>query len=121
MTDCLVVDDSKTIRKVIVGILKNLDIQSREAESGIAAYEECMRVMPEVILLDWHMPEMNGLEFLKKLRSEPTGLTPKVIFCTTESAIENIEQAIEAGADEYIMKPFDEEILASKMSMVSVL
>ena len=121
MTDCLVVDDSQTIRKLITRILHSLNIQTREAESGEAAYEECRRAMPEVILLDWQMPGMDGLEFLKKLRSDPAGAAPKVIFCTTESTLENIDLAIEAGADEYIMKPFDEEILSSKLTMVGAL
>lgn len=121
MTDCLVVDDSRTIRKVITGILSKMNIQHREADSGLTAYEQCQRAMPAFILLDWQMPGMDGLEFLKKLRQEPDGGSPKVIFCTTESGIENIDKAIRAGADEYIMKPFDQDILTSKLSMIGAL
>ena len=72
--------------------------------------------MPEAILLDWNMPVMNGIEFLRQLRSEPGGDTPTVVFCTVENDIDHIRTALEAGANEYIMKPFDGEIIAAKFA-----
>ena len=78
-------------------------------------------MMPDAILLDWNMPVMDGLEFLAQLRSMPSGTKPKVIFCTTENEVAQITRAIAAGADEYIMKPFDKEIVHSKLVEVGLL
>ncbi len=72
--------------------------------------------MPEAILLDWNMPVMNGLDFLIKLRLEAGGKKPVVVFCTTENDMAHITQALRAGADEYVMKPFDGEIIESKFA-----
>jgi two-component system chemotaxis response regulator CheY len=72
--------------------------------------------MPEAILLDWTMPVMTGIDFIKQLRQEPKGDQPKVVFCTTENDVERIAEAIKAGADEYMMKPFDGDILQSKFA-----
>ena len=117
----LVVDDSATIRKVIRHILETLNIQVQEAENGQRALECCQKEMPNFILLDWNMPVMSGIEFLEALRSLPEGGTPKVILCTTENNFSHIAQAMAAGADEYIMKPFNEDIIKEKLEMVGVL
>ena len=77
--------------------------------------------LPDVILLDWNMPVMNGIEFLRELRAAPGGDTPKVVFCTTENDLAHIMEAMGSGADEYIMKPFDAEIIESKFSQVGIL
>ena len=77
--------------------------------------------MPDVILLDWNMPVMDGIDFLRELRNLPGGDIPKVIFCTTENDIESIQKAIDAGANEYIMKPFDSEIIQAKFAQVGLL
>ena len=77
--------------------------------------------MPDCVLLDWNMPVMNGIEFLKALRAEFGPDNPPVVFCTTETDMSAIEQAIEHGAQEYIMKPFDEEILVGKFAQVGLL
>ena len=76
--------------------------------------------MPDVVLLDWNMPVMSGMEFLKPLRQPGHGDQPKVVFCTTENDIAHIRAAIAAGADEYVMKPFDRETLHSKLQIVGV-
>ncbi len=73
--------------------------------------EECAKDMPDAILLDWNMPVMSGIEFLRLLRKMDGGQTPIVVFCTTENDIQHIQEAITAGANEYIMKPFDSEII----------
>ena len=121
MTYCLIVDDSKVIRMVARKILQELNFETEEAVDGKEALEACKRKMPEAVLLDWNMPVMDGLEFLRELRKLPGGAAPRVLFCTTENDMEHIQQAIEAGADEYIMKPFDSEIIQAKFSQVGLL
>ncbi|WP_029040367.1 response regulator [Cucumibacter marinus] len=114
MKTCLVVDDSSVIRKVARRIIEDLDFSVDEAEDGQEAFEKCRREMPDAILLDWNMPIMSGLEFLKSLRSYIGGDKPKIVFCTTENDVGQIAMALKAGANEYIMKPFDREILENK-------
>ena len=121
MKYCLIVDDSRVVRRFAREILRDLDFHTEEAENGSVALELCRRRMPELILLDWNMPIMNGLEFLRALRAEPGGDQPKVVFCTTESELDRIREAVMAGADEYIMKPFDSEIVAGKVAQVGLL
>jgi len=112
---CLIIDDSPTIRKVVRRILQDLPFEVEEAENGEIGLARCDLRMPNVILLDWNMPVMNGIEFLRSLRSRAGGDSPAVIFCTTESDVEHIREAIEGGANEYIIKPFDAEMLRSKL------
>ena len=120
MKTCLVVDDSKVIRKVARHILETLSFDVREAADGREALDVCVQSPPDVILLDWNMPVMSGMDFLRALRSTPGGEKPKVVFCTTENGMAYIRAAIEAGADEYVMKPFDRETLESKLQIVGV-
>ena len=121
MRTCLVVDDSSVIRKVARRILEGLDFQIIEAEDGEKALEVCKRQLPEAILLDWNMPVIDGYEFLGNLRRLPGGDEPKVVFCTTENDIDHISRALAAGANEYIMKPFDKEIISAKFAEVGLL
>lgn len=121
MKTCLVVDDSKVVRKISRRIMENLSFSVREAENGQEAFESCEKSLPNVILLDWNMPVMDGLTCLKKIRSLPKSKDTVVIFCTTENDLGHIQSAIEASANEYIMKPFDEEILKSKLAQTGVL
>ncbi len=116
MKQCLVVDDSRVIRKVARKILEELQFDIAEAEDGKIALDHCRKTMPDAILLDWNMPNMNGLEFLRALRREAGGEKPVVVFCTTENDINHITEAMTAGANEYIMKPFDREIIEAKFS-----
>ena len=116
MKQCLIVDDSRVIRKVARRILEELKFAIDEAEDGSDALEICRRKMPDAILLDWNMPNMSGIEFLRALRREPSGGKPIVVFCTTENDIAHITEAIGAGANEYIMKPFDKEIVEAKFA-----
>jgi two-component system chemotaxis response regulator CheY len=117
---CLVVDDSRVIRKVSRRILEDLGFEVAEAADGVEALAWCSAVMPDAILLDWNMPQMNGLEFLRRLRAEPHGADPKVIFCTVENELDRIREALEAGADEFIMKPFDGGIVAGKLAYLGL-
>jgi two-component system chemotaxis response regulator CheY len=120
MKRCLVVDDSGVVRKVARRIVETLNFSVIEAEDGEKALEACKRSMPEAVLLDWNMPVMDGLEFLVNLRRMPGGETPKVVFCTTENGMDHIARALEAGADEYIMKPFDKDIVTDKFREVGL-
>jgi two-component system chemotaxis response regulator CheY len=92
-----------------------------EAENGQIALEKCQQRMPDVVLLDWNMPVMNGLEFLKALRHTEGGRAPAVVFCTTETDVDHIQRAMACGANEYLMKPFDRESLIMKLEMVACL
>ncbi|HTU10614.1 MAG TPA: response regulator [Allosphingosinicella sp.] len=120
MRSCLIVDDSKVIRKVARHILETLDFSVDEAEDGRQALDRCEASLPDVILLDWNMPVMSGMEFLRALRQHDYAIQPKVVFCTTENDIAHIRAAIAAGADEYVMKPFDRDTLHSKLQIVGV-
>ncbi len=120
MKTCLIVDDSRVIRKVSRHILESLQFSVEEAENGQQALEKCECAMPDVVLLDWNMPIMSGIEFITQLRKRPSGDQPKVVFCTTENDIAHIREAISAGADEYVMKPFDHETLQIKLQLVGM-
>ncbi len=120
MKSCLIVDDSRVIRRVSRHILESLDFAVEEAENGQQALDQCDQTMPDVILLDWNMPVMTGIEFITRLRQHPQGRQPKVVFCTTENDIAHIREAISAGADEYVMKPFDHETLQIKLQLVGM-
>jgi two-component system chemotaxis response regulator CheY len=121
MKICMVVDDSSVIRKVARRILEGLDFQIVEAEDGEQALVRCREQLPDAVLLDWNMPKMDGYEFLKALRRLPGGDSPKVVFCTTENDVAHIARALHAGANEYIMKPFDKEIVEAKFQEVGLL
>jgi two-component system, chemotaxis family, chemotaxis protein CheY len=120
MKTCLVVDDSSVIRKVARRILEGLDFQITEAENGEKALEACREFLPDAVLLDWNMPVMDGYDFLRNLRQMPGGNKPKVVFCTTENDVAHIARALHAGANEYIMKPFDKDIVAAKFQEVGL-
>jgi two-component system chemotaxis response regulator CheY len=121
MKTCLVVDDSSIVRKIARRILEELQFNVVEAEDGVDALVHCKRSMPEAILLDWNMPVIDGYQFLGHLRRMPGGDTPKVVFCTTETSIDHISRAIDGGANEYIMKPFDKGIVSAKFAEVGLI
>lgn len=121
MKSCLVVDDSRVIRMVARKILEELNFKVVEAEDGKQALERCKEDMPDGVLLDWNMPNMDGMEFMKAMRQEPGGDKVIVVFCTTENDLSHIQEAIAAGANEYIMKPFDSEIIQSKFTQVGLI
>jgi len=121
MKHCLIVDDSRVVRTVAGRIVKDLSFEVSEAGDGAEALRQCREQMPDAILLDWNMPTMNGLDFLRALRREDGGKGPVVVFCTNENDAEHISEAIRSGADEYIMKPFDAEIVESKFAEVGLI
>ena len=118
---CLIVDDSRIIRKVARRIIEGLGYEVDEAADGAEALAYCIGAMPDVVLLDWNMPVMDGITFLRRLRATPGGDRPKVLFCTIETRPERIAEALAAGADDYVMKPFDGEILQSKLTEVGAI
>ena len=117
---CLVVDDSKVIRKVARHILETLDFEVAEAADGREAFDHCKANAPDVVLLDWNMPVMSGIEFLRVMGETTIAKRPKIVFCTTENGAGHIRAALDAGADEYVMKPFDRDALASKFQLVGL-
>jgi two-component system chemotaxis response regulator CheY len=114
----LIVDDSRVIRKVARGILESLGYEVTEAENGEEALAKCQHAMPDLILLDWNMPVMSGVEFVSSLRRLQAELRPKVVFCTSNADADHIRKGIEAGADEYVIKPFDRQILQTKLQRI---
>jgi len=118
MNKALVVDDSKTIRMILRRMLK---------EVGFEVCKEALAVMDgeqdvvTLVLADWNMPEMNGLELLKRLRQRSELSSLKVVMVTTEAETGHMNSAMEAGANEYVMKPFTKDILLEKLSRIGVL
>jgi two-component system chemotaxis response regulator CheY len=120
MKSCLIVDDSSVVRKVARRILEGMDYIVEEAEDGQEAFEKCRQEMPDAILLDWAMPIMSGLEFLKLLRAFVGGEKPRVVYCTTENDVGAIALALKSGASDYMLKPFDRAVLESKFELQAV-
>ena len=118
---CLVVDDSRVVRKAARRFMEGFGFTVREAADGSEALTACRALLPEVVLLDWNMPVMDGVTFLRAARAEFGWDQPVIILCTTEIALERIVEALDAGAQEYVMKPFDAEILGSKLAQIGLL
>ncbi|MBS7790162.1 response regulator [Roseococcus sp. SDR] len=119
--ECLVVDDSAVVRKVARRILERYGFSVREAADGQQALDAVRTAMPRAVLLDRNMPVMDGIGFLRALRAEYGPDEPVVVMCTTEAGTEKILEGLEAGAQEYVMKPFDEEILRDKLVQAGLL
>jgi len=120
MSKVMVVDDSRTIRTIIRRILIELGYEVCEAGNGIEALQviEAERAEVKLVLADWNMPEMNGFELLQRLRQDSSLSSMKIIMVTTETEMDHMASALEAGADEYVMKPFTKEILVEKLEYV---
>ena len=122
MPKALVVDDSRAIRMILARTLKELGYEVREASNG----REALEVMAaennavNLVLADWNMPEMNGLDLLRNLRSNPELASLTVVMVTTETELGQMTTALEAGANEYVMKPFTKEILVEKLQMAGI-
>ena len=112
---CLIVDDSRMIRGLSRRIAEGLGYTVLEGENGHEALTRCQMEMPDLILLDWDMPVMTGIEFVKALRALPNGWHPRVMFCTSKSSAQDIHKGIDAGADDWIVKPFDEPTMRTKL------
>jgi two-component system chemotaxis response regulator CheY len=117
----LVVDDSRVIRTIISRALVELGFQAEEAANGREAIERLEKgPVPAVVMVDWNMPEVNGLEMVKSVRAKSAWGDVKLIMITSENEIERVTTAIEAGADEYIMKPFTKDMIQEKLTLLGV-
>ena len=115
----LVVDDSRAMRRIIAKFLVELGFEVHEAGSGLEALVAAPRIEDlGLILLDWNMPEMDGRALLERLRKDPEFADIPVMMVTTESEMEQVEVALQAGASEYLMKPFDRQALREKLLLL---
>src|SRR5262245_18636289 len=117
----LVIDDSRTVRTIIRKALGEVGLEVAEAANGREGLEQ-LRANEDVqiVLVDWNMPEMNGLEFVRAVRAERAYDPVRIMMVTTETEQEQVVRALEAGANEYLMKPFTKEVLVAKLSLLDV-
>ena len=116
----LIVDDSRFVRSFLRGLLEDKGIECAEASDGRAGMDQLNSGLPfDLVLIDWNMPVMNGLDMLKHLRTEGFD-NLRVLMVTTEAENDFILRALDAGADEYLMKPFDDEALSEKLAMLGL-
>ena len=117
----LVIDDSRAIRLILRRILGQLGFVVEEAANGREALARLdTGLMPELVLVDWNMPEMNGLDFVTAVRRPPYSSTSRVVMVTTETEIPQMLRALDAGADEYVMKPFTRESIVEKLQLLGL-
>ena len=119
MKEVLVVDDSPVVRKIARRILEAMQYRAVEAADGRQALAACSFQMPDAIFVDANMPVLDGFEFLKELRRMPGGERPKIVYCTSEHDVAQIARAMHAGADDFMMKPFDREAMISKFETIA--
>src|ERR1700709_780057 len=120
MKQVLVIDDSPVIRKITRRILEGMRLQTSEASDGRQALAACSFMMPAAIFVDSSMPGPDGCDFLPGLRQMPGGERPKVVFCSTERKVSLIARAMHAGADEFLVKPFDRKAVETKFTNIGV-
>jgi two-component system chemotaxis response regulator CheY len=113
---CLIVDDSRVVRKISKKIAMSLGYRVIEAENGEEGLARCKHDMPDLVLTDWEMPVMSGIEFVTALRAVRASKIPTVVFCTQKGEVTDIHRGIDAGADDYIVKPFGEDTLRAKLA-----
>lgn len=115
MKNCLVVEDSRVMRAVARRLFEELRFETGEAEDGMGGLRACHEKMPDVIFLDWNLPSMPGPEFIKSVRGQHNGAHPVILLATTENDPDEIAAAMAAGADDFVMKPYDRASLRSKL------
>ena len=117
----LVIDDSRAVRRIIGNNMKELGYDVIEASQGLEGLAQLeAHGVPDIVLVDWNMPEMNGLEFIKAARANPTYSDMPIMMVTTETEMEKMAQAFIAGVNEYVMKPFDKTILLEKLQLLGI-
>lgn len=121
MVKCIIADDSKIIRMLLSKILENFGFEVSEAEDGEELLEQCANLQPDLIICDWTLPVIDGIDVLYKIRGDKKIKQPKFVFCSFISDIEKIRQALDGGANDFVMRPFDEDIIASKLAILGIL
>lgn len=117
----LVIDDSRTMRLILGRMLRDLGLDVKEASNGRDALEQLdAGLSPSVILVDWNMPEMTGIEFVEAVRLPPYESTAKLVMVTTETELPQVRRALESGADEYVMKPFTSDAIIEKLQLLGL-
>lgn len=118
---CLIADDSRIIRMVLAKIFSNLGFEVEEAEDGDEVIEKCLAQEPDIVIMDWWLPVIDGIDVLYKIRNDKNIRQPKIIFCSSNAEPDKISEALDGGADDYLMKPFDEEIIKSKLIILGLI
>jgi two-component system chemotaxis response regulator CheY len=120
MKRVLIVDDSPVIRKVARRILESMRLEVREVDTAAAGLDACRSAMPDAVFLDWSIPETDGCDIIRTIRRMPGGEHPKIVFCLTENDLTGIARAMNAGATDYILKPFDRQIMVAKFEQIGL-
>lgn len=121
MPKCLIADDSKIMRMLLRKIMENFGFEVSEAEDGEEVLEECLNTQPDLIVSDWSLPMIDGIDVLYKIRGDRKIKQPRFMFCSYVNDAAIIRQAIDGGADDFIMRPFDEDIIGSKLAILGML
>ncbi len=117
----LIIDDSRAIRRIIGDMMKSLGFETTDAGNGLEALQRLEELgSPDICFVDWNMPEMNGLEFIKAVRSKPEYSDLPLMMITTETEMERMAEAFIAGVNEYVMKPFDKEMIIEKLNILGI-
>jgi two-component system chemotaxis response regulator CheY len=118
----LVIDDSRAVRIIIGNLLRGIGMEVHEAKDGVEALEQ-LQANPEIelLLVDWNMPRLNGLEFIRAVRAQRAFDGARILMVTSEAQSEQVTQALNAGANEYLMKPFSKEVLMAKLNLMDVI
>ena len=121
MPKCLIADSSRMIRTLLSKTMKNFAFDTIEAESGDDVYELCLSESPDLIILDYNLPILDGIDVLYKIRGNNEMKQPKIFFCSSSDEVAKLKLSVQGGADDYIMRPFDEDIIASKLAIINFL
>lgn len=121
MARCIIADDSKVIRMLLSRIMTNFGFEVTEVEDGEELLDICQNAQPELVITDWELPAMDGIDVLYKIRGNARLRQPKFIFCSSSNDVSKAQEALDGGADDYIFRPFDEEIIATKLTILGLL
>lgn len=120
MKTCLIVEDSSVIREIALRILSDLKVAARESETAVAALDYCRQTKPDVVLLDWDLPSLGALDFLRGVAQLPLEQRPVIVLCATENDPQQFTLAKAAGAAHYLLKPFDRQSIEAKLAEIGV-
>lgn len=121
MKTCLIVEDSDVIREIAMRILKDLSIEPKECENAAVALDACRQAKPDVVLLDWDLPQLGALDFLRGAAEFPQDERPAIILCATENDPQQFALAKAAGAAHHVLKPFDRQTIEAKLAEIGVI